>query len=228
MLKATAAAVIVAVIGVVSLFAYSTLRTPAEASGQLQAVSVDTATGQPGALASDVLKIDQSASQARFVVDEVLRGAPFTVVGATNQVAGAIVLDAAQPQATKIGMILINARTLATDSAQRDKAIKNRILNTDQFELVTFTPNAIDGLPAAIEPGQSFPIKIAGGLTIRDVTRDVVFDATITPISDDELTGTASTTIKHADWGLAIPEVPFVAGVSDQVRLELDFTARTG
>jgi hypothetical protein len=33
------------------------------------------------------------------------------------------------------------------------------------------------------------------------------------------------TTIAYADWGLGIPQVPFVAGVSEQVRLELDFVA---
>ena len=61
--------------------------------------------------------------------------------------------------------------------------------------------------------------------TIRDVARDLTFDATITPVSGTQLDGTANTSIRYADWNLAIPQVPFVANVPDQVRLELDFVA---
>jgi hypothetical protein len=53
----------------------------------------------------------------------------------------------------------------------------------------------------------------------------VTFDASVTPRSASELEGTASTSIRFADWGISIPSVPFVAGVSDQVKLELDFVA---
>ena len=35
----------------------------------------------------------------------------------------------------------------------------------------------------------------------------------------------ATTTIKYADWGISIPQVPFVSGVQDSVTLALDFVA---
>ena len=40
-----------------------------------------------------------------------------------------------------------------------------------------------------------------------------------------ELTGTAATTIRYADWNVSIPQVPFVASVADQARVALDFVA---
>lgn len=77
-----------------------------------------------------VFEIVPAESQARFIIDEVLRGAPVTVVGATDQVAGQIAIDVANPGATQVGQILVNARTLATDNDFRNRAIKNQILNT--------------------------------------------------------------------------------------------------
>lgn len=77
-----------------------------------------------------VFEIVPAESQARFIIDEVLRGAPVTVVGATDQVAGQIAVDPANPAATQVGQILVNARTLATDNDFRNRAIKNQILNT--------------------------------------------------------------------------------------------------
>jgi hypothetical protein len=47
----------------------------------------------------------------------------------------------------------------------------------------------------------------------------------VTPISANELRGIATSTVRRADWNLNIPDVPFVAGVRDTVRLELDFVA---
>ena len=41
--------------------------------------------------------------------------------------------------------------------------------------------------------------QIVGDLTIRDVTRQATFEATVTPTSPDRLEGTATTTIRYAD-----------------------------
>lgn len=171
-----------------------------------------------------VFEIDQKSSQARFVIDEILRGSPKTVVGTTNQVAGQIVIKPAERTAD-VGTVLINARTLATDDEQRNRAIRNRILLTDQYEYVTFTPTGLRGLPNTAKVGDTYSFQIVGGLTIRDVTRQVEFEVAVTPTSETRLEGKAAATIKYADWGVAIPQVPFVAGVSDNVRLELDFVA---
>ncbi|MFN8477280.1 MAG: YceI family protein [Kouleothrix sp.] len=52
--------------------------------------------------------------------------------------------------------------------------------------------------------GQAYSFEIAGDLTIRDVTKPVVFKATATPESADKLTGTASAAIKRGDFNLTI------------------------
>lgn len=171
------------------------------------------------------LQISQAESQARFRIDEVLNGQPNTVVGTTNQVAGEIAVDPSDPTKIRVGTIQINARTLTTDSGMRNRMINNRILQTGQYEFITFTPTSLTGLPRQAAVGQDFTFQMVGNLKIRDVTKEVTFDVTAKAASATRLQGTARATIRYADYGIAIPQVPQVASVADQVRLELDFVA---
>lgn len=194
---------------------------------QTEAATATAATSAATATASTptVFEIVQEESEARFVIDEVLNGAPKTVVGTTDQVAGELAVNASDVAASRVGVIQINARTLTTDSDFRNRAIKNDILNTDQYEFITFTPTEITGLPESGSVGQTYTFQITGDLTIRDVTQQVTFDATVTPSSETRLEGTAQATIRYADFGITIPQVRQVASVSDDVRLEIDFVA---
>jgi polyisoprenoid-binding protein YceI len=170
-------------------------------------------------------EIAPGASSARFLVDEVLRGSPKTVLGQTDQVAGQIAFDPTNAGDAQVGSILINARTLATDDATRDRAIRNFVLSTNENEYVAFTPTMISGLPETVEQGRRYSFQITGPLSIRGVSRDVTFDATVMLNADAELEGTANTTIRYADWNFVVPDVPFVAGVADEAVLELEFVA---
>jgi polyisoprenoid-binding protein YceI len=172
-----------------------------------------------------VFEIVQDESEARFIIDEVLRGSPKTVVGVTNQVAGQIAVDPADPASAQVGQISINARTLATDSDMRNRAVKNRILQTDAYEFVTFQPTQLTGLPESAAAGEPLSFQIIGDLTIRDTTKQVTFDVTLTPVDETRLEGLATLTIPYRDFGLAIPDSPSVDTVADNVTLELEFVA---
>jgi polyisoprenoid-binding protein YceI len=186
------------------------------------AADTTTATAAEETAASPILaQIVQAESEARFIIDEVLNNAPKTVIGTTDQVAGEISVDPSNPDNTRVGVIQINARTLTTDNDFRNRAIKNAILQTDSYEFITFTPTAINGLPEAGTVGQTYTFQIVGDLTIRDVTKQVTFDVTATPVSETRLEGT----VLYADYGITIPSVRSVASVEDEVRLELDFVA---
>jgi polyisoprenoid-binding protein YceI len=207
---------------------YSALRAPDATSGPMETIAVVTPAASGAVKASSsttIYDIVPGRSEARFVVDEVLRGEPKTVVGTTDQVTGQIAAGLSEPASAEVGIILINARTLATDENQRNNAIRRFILSTDQHEYIRFAPTAVVGAPASASLGEPVTIQIVGDLTIRDVTRQATFDATVTPISASELRGTASSIVRYADWNINIPDVPFVAGVADTVRLELDFVA---
>ncbi len=171
-------------------------------------------------------EIVPAESQARFLINEVLNGAPKTVVGTTDQVSGQISLDMADPGATQMGTILVNARTLVTDNDFRNRALANQILRTGQFEFVTFVPTQVIGLPESVEVGTAYSFQILGDLTVRDVSQEVTFDATVTPTADETLQGIATATILYADYSIVIPEARSVASVEDEVILEIEFVAR--
>lgn len=170
-------------------------------------------------------EIDQSASTASFTLNEELRGAPTTVVGVTSELAGQIQVDFGNPVDSQVGQIVINARTLETDSSFRDRAIRGQILESasDEFEFITFTPTSIDGLPD--EATAPFTFTVTGDLTVRTVTQPVTFTVEISDASETSVAGTATADVLRSDFDLNIPSVPSVANVTDEVQLDLVFVA---
>lgn len=202
--------------------------TPTPAPTPTAAPAATAAAADGGVPTSAVLyRIVPEESEVRFEIDEILRGAPTLVVGTTNQVAGDFIVDFADLAASQLGTVRINVRTLRTDEERRDRAIRSRILESasDQYEFTTFEPVRLEGLPGSIELGQTVPFQIVGNLAIRDITREVVFDAELTVVSPDRVEGTAVTTILRGDYNLTIPNVPFVASVDEDVLLGITFVA---
>ena len=79
-------------------------------------------------------------TEARFLIREELRGERFTVVGVTTEVVGRMRVDLSDLARSQMGEILINARTFATDSSNRNRAIRGPILAAEQYEFITFRP----------------------------------------------------------------------------------------
>lgn len=172
-----------------------------------------------------IYTISQAESQVRFELDEDLRGVRTTVVGTTDQVAGEIGLNLNDLSTAQVGVIQINARTLTTDNNFRNRAIQNEILQTGQYEFITFEPTAVTGLPESAAVGEEVFFSIEGNLTIRDVTQPVTFDVTATAVSESQISGTATAVVSREAFGLQIPNVPNVANVEEEVDLIIDFVA---
>ena len=206
------------------------------AAPNTQATTVSTTTSAPGSTAGAtalpaqdsglvIFQIVPDQSQVSFSIYEELGGQPKTVVGTTSQVAGQLAVGAKDLSQTQVGVIQVNARTFVTDNDRRNGAIRNFILNTDQYEFITFTPTSITGLSGATQPGQSFTFQISGDLTIRNVTQSVIFKVTGQGVSTSQITGTATATVNRSDFNLDIPSVPNVANVGEEVTLQMDFVA---
>ena len=228
MLLRAIAIVVLVLVGLAGAAAYAVFKPPPEASAPIQSVAREQVGAPAASVAATRFEIQPGESEARFVIDEILRGEPKTVVGPTNQVAGQIVADPANPRDAQIGTILINARTLNTDSEARNRNLRNVILETEAHEYISFQSTELIGLPATARVGEMLSLQVVGDLTIKGVTRPVTFEATVMPESASRLEGSASTTLRYADWGITIPQVAAVAGVSEQVRLELSFVATAG
>ncbi|MFN2147995.1 MAG: YceI family protein [Anaerolineales bacterium] len=200
--------------------------TPAAPTGPAP-TTVPESSGASGS-GELMFSIVPAESEARFIIDEVLAGSPKTVVGATRDVQGQIRIDPAHPTEASIGPIMIGADSLATDNNFRNRAIANFILQTGDYPTITFTPESIVGLPSAVSVGDAISFQVAGQLAIRDIIRPVTFDVSVNIESGTRISGRAQATVQRADFDLQIPSVPQVAGVSEQVQLELDFVAAAG
>ena len=173
-------------------------------------------------------QIAPAESQATFTLKEDLRGVRTTVVGATREVAGTIMVNLDNPTASTIGAIVINARTLETDNSFRNRALRSSILKSaqDAYEFIIFTPQSLSNFSAdSVSIGETLTFDITGSLTIADVTQSLTFNATVTLESETRISGRATANVLHADYDLVIPEVPSVANVTDDVDLAIHFVA---
>ena len=177
--------------------------------------------------AATLFRIISEASEVRFEIEEILRGQPTTAIGRTNQVAGDLIIDFANPANSNLGTIRINVRTLETPEQNRDRVIRSRILQSSQdaYEFAEFVPSALVGLPTSIEVGQTMTFQIVGDLTLKGIAAPVTFDATVTVVAEDRVEGEATATVQRETFDLMIPSVPFVADVSEDVVLGITFVA---
>lgn len=165
-------------------------------------------------------------SEARFIIEEELLGQPKTVIGATNAISGELMVDAANPAASAIGPIQIDAGTFVTDDNRRNGAIRRFILQTNQYQFITFNTTELIGLPEAVAVGDEVVFEINGDLTVRDITNPALFVITLQVVSETELRGSAATIVAREDYNLTIPQVPSVANVGTELIVEFDFVAR--
>jgi polyisoprenoid-binding protein YceI len=169
--------------------------------------------------------IDPQQSEARFAIDELLLGEPKTVTAVSSGVTGEIGVDFETPANTAVGPIQVDTRQFLTDNDFRNRAIRSRILLSDAYPTVTFTPTAVNGLPESIPWGEAVQFQITGDLTITGHTEPVTFDVTVLPVSESRLEGQAAATILRQDFDLVVPSATGVAGVGEEVTLELSFVA---
>lgn len=219
----TAGVVGIAVLAGVFLYVTRPVSAPTED------IQNDVATiPQIGDTTEKEMSIVQSESKAEFSLNEVLRGTPTKVVGTTNQIAGNVTIKSSVPAKITIGEIKVNARTLKTDSEQRNGAIARLILKSEEseFEYIIFTPTAVTGVPNEIKTNVPFPFTVTGNLTIRGMTKSVSFAAQGTLRADGSFAATAEHVVTYADFGVSVPNLPFLANVDKTAKLSVSIVAR--
>ena len=190
-----------------------------------------TQAPSPQAASSDgviTYKIVPGESQLKYEVAETFinDNNRFNLAsGVTPQVSGEISVDPTAPQNSKIGTITADISQLKSDSSRRDNFIRGRFLESSKYPNVTFTTTQIEGLPQTYSDGQEITMKISGDLTIHDVTKPAVFDATV-KLSGDTLSGTATTSILMSDFGFGPISLVGMLKTEDQVKVTLTIVAR--
>jgi len=174
-----------------------------------------------------LFRIVSDESEVRFIINEELFGTPTEVVGVTEQVAGDLLVDFQTPANTELGTIRIDLATMATPNEMRNRALRRFILEATsaEFQYAEFVTTALSGLPETVTVGEAFSFQITGNLSVHGATNEVTFEATVTPVSETRLEGSATTQVLYPDYNMTIPNAPGVANVTEEVGLEINFVA---
>jgi polyisoprenoid-binding protein YceI len=185
----------------------------------------DVASGTPG---QRLFAIVPEQSQAQYAVEEEFFGqaVPFvTAVGKTNAIDGSVTLDFANGDVSIANSTFtVDISTLISDSGRRDRAIRERWLESSKYPLATFVATGVQNLPADADFGKDVSFQVAGDMTIRDVMHPLRWDMTA-KLDGETLSGNASTLLYMRDFGFEPPDIAGILKVTDGVTVTVQFTA---
>jgi polyisoprenoid-binding protein YceI len=166
-------------------------------------------------------------SEARYRIHEQLAGISFPsdAVGTTSAIEGSIALDAQGRVFSSNSRLTVDLRTLRSDRDRRDNYVRRNTLETERYPTAVFVPTEVRGLRFPLPQTGTAPFELVGDLTVRDVTRRIIWEATAT-FNGQDVSVQAKTAFRFADFGLSIPRVASVLSVEDNIRLETDLLLR--
>ena len=143
--------------------------------------------------------------------------------GRTTGVTGRIVVEAQGDGEEYVATVTaaIDAASITTGNGIRDASMRSTFLRTGEFPTIAFegTVSARPGL--GVHP---FAAATRGRLTIRALTREVEFPATVTALARDYLAD-ATATVRMADYQIPYPQF-FIFVAHDPVTVTLHIRAR--
>ena len=197
--------------------------TATVASGAANPTQTPAASTDKGTAGSAVKYVLAPAkSEASYSVREQLaqHDLPNDAVGKTNAVAGSVTINSDGSIDSANSKFTVDANTLQTDQSMRDNYVKRNILQTSQYPQIVFVPKQVSGLPAALPQSGDVSFTVTGDLTIRNVTKSVIWEVTGS-IANGEATGKATTSFTFEEFNLSQPQVPVVLSVVNKITLGL-------
>ncbi len=176
---------------------------------------------------SKVLNVVSAESKATYEINELLRGTKTHVTGNSNTLSGSVILNASTHTIEK-AEIKLAANSFKTDIAARDGNVSKLIFKADQAsnEFITYTVSSVEGWPATVEMDKDYSVKVNGDLKISDVAKPVIFNGDAHIDEDGSFHIKAKTVLTYGDFGLTIPDFPFLANVDKTTDLSIELIAR--
>jgi polyisoprenoid-binding protein YceI len=179
--------------------------------------AVALAVALPAVAAEQLLVLDPEASAATFTLDSTLH----MVHGTLAIRSGEIRFDTGTGVAS--GEVLIDATLTDTGNAKRDKKMHNKVLESERYPAIVFTPERIDGTLAG--SGRS-EIDLRGSVSIHGSEHPLVLHAAL-EADGEKLSGTTSFVVPFVEWGMKDPSV-FILRVDKQVEVTVEMVGRLG
>ena len=230
------AIVVVVIVGAGAVYASraaSTVNPPHTAPGPVatSAVATSTATTSStgGALAAlRTCQIVPAQTTASYSVFEnlIFENKPNNdAVGTTHSVQGNFRIRTGASPVVEGMHIVVDLRTLQTDSQRRDDYVRQNALETDTYPYATFDSVSTQGLPVNYSEGDNVHFQLIGNMNMHGKTNKETFDVQ-GKVQDNMITGKAASTIFMTDFGIQPPNLANVAVSQNKVDITLTFTAK--
>lgn len=145
--------------------------------------------------------VPTDASEFGYRVDEVLAGISTTAVGRSNEITGALTIEATTATAVDVE---VQIDSIKSDSALRDGRFAGNIMNSGEFPTAMFRltePIEFGSIPTG---GEQVTATATGELTLRGVTNPVTFEVTA-QTTDGRIGVLGSIPVVFADYGIDNP-----------------------
>jgi polyisoprenoid-binding protein YceI len=147
-------------------------------------------------------------------------------VGSTQEIEGQLQLNLDDPsKVLGSNRFTVNIATLTSDQSRRDRMIRERFLQLNQYPAAEFVATAVEGLSENYVEGEEINFKLMGDMTIRETTKPVTFDVTAT-LQDDTITGVATTQLRLTDFGFDPPNMANLFSVANEFTVQVELTAK--
>jgi polyisoprenoid-binding protein YceI len=215
---------VVAAVGV-GAYAWSQYDTLTSSKYNVISYSVPVAPKLVAGKGETIYRIDPAHSQVGYAIQERLFGrAAHTAKGVTNGIAGDIALNRDNPDASRVGPIVVNVEQLHSDNNLRDAKMRESSLESHTYPLSQLQVTKISGLPASIANGTTYTFTLSGQLTVHDRPAPVTFTGQAT-VDKGRLLANATTHVKLSTWGIGPISLAGLVSTSDNATLTLQLTA---
>lgn len=167
-------------------------------------------TTLPLEAAEQRLELDLDSTAVTFTLGSTMH----TVEGIMHLSEGTILFDLENGSAS--GRVVFNATLTETGNAKRDKKMHKKVLESNAFPEIIFTPETIEG---ALTENGSNDLTLRGTVSIHGSKHQVTLKAQVTR-EGQEISAASALTIPFVDWGMHDPSV-FVFRTDKSVEVSL-------
>lgn len=126
-------------------------------------------------------KVVSAGSTLRWALPATLH----TVHGRVPRFEGSVDVEPAPDGKWAIrGRIVVAAEAMDTGSVRRDRAMREKVLETGKFPEIVFETTRVEADISKLRPGQSFSAQVGGSLTVHGKALDVQLPVDVTVFAD--------------------------------------------
>lgn len=172
-----------------------------------------------------VFRVDPGRSSFSYSIGEKIAGASRgTATGSTSGIAGDVALNTTDPQASRVGDIVVNVEQLHSDNRLRDARIRQDFLESHTHPLATFSAAELTGMPTQVVEGKTYRFTMSGKATVKQTTAPVTWDVEAS-VQGNDLTVTATTKAKLSTFDVGPISIAGLVSTTDDVTLTLKLVA---